>query len=199
LGVIYVLVDGAVRGASGSNDHNLSGLGLVGWLVEAVVIIPLVSVALASVRRQKMSFGQSLESLNLKRYFNLLGSQILTFAAILVSLLLLIIPFFFIMPRLILTTFYVVDKDMGPIEAIKASWATTKGAVGAVYGVLGASIFYFVAPVIVAFALLLVLGAVHLAWLGALIMIAGIVVGAYLLACYSLASPLLYEFLQKQR
>ena len=199
LGVIYILIDGATRGTSDSNDGRLGVFSFVALLVEAVVLIPLLTAALASVRRKKISFSQSLEALNFKRYLNFLGTQILTFLAIIISLLALVIPFFFIMPRLVLASFFVVDQDMGPVEAIKASWNTTKGAVGAVYGILGASIFYFIAPIIVAFALLLLLGAAHLVWLGALFMVAGIIMGIYLLVCYSLASPILYEFLQKQR
>jgi hypothetical protein len=40
--------------------------------------------------------------------------------------------------------FYVVDKGMGPIEAIKASWADSKGYSAKVWGAIAVSILFAV-------------------------------------------------------
>ncbi len=92
------------------------------------------------------------------------------------SFIALIIPFFIVAPRIALSPYFLIDKNMGPIEALKASWAITQGHAGKVWGIIGANI---------AFALLI-------------LTLIGIPVAIYLLFMYSAALAVLYEFLNKQ-
>ena len=67
------------------------------------------------------------------------GSKLLSYLvqSVVVSILLVlsfiafIVPFFFVMPRLMMAPYFLFDNR--PIESIKASWAATKGHVGKVW------------------------------------------------------------------
>jgi hypothetical protein len=128
---------------------------------------------LAGIRREKMSAGEAL-SQGIQFFLNLLIATILVGLISFISLLLLIIPFFFVAPRLALVNYFVIDKKLGPIAAIKASWAITKGNIGKVYSVALASI------------------AMSLLFLT----IIGIPFAIYFLLMYSASLAVLYEFLQ---
>lgn len=62
-------------------------------------------------------------------FLNALGAYILYVLAVMVGLVLLIIPGIYIMIRLAPNQMLVIDQKMGPIEALKASWAITEGNV----------------------------------------------------------------------
>jgi uncharacterized membrane protein len=63
------------------------------------------------------------------------------------SVALFVIPAFFIIPRVYLSIYFVIDKEMGPIEAVKSSWEATRGHVGKIYGILGVNIL-IILPII---------------------------------------------------
>lgn len=95
---------------------------------------------------------------------------------IVASAALFIIPVFFIAPRLVLAQYFIVDKNMGPVESIRASWNATKGNVGKVYGIFGAT---------------LVMSLLMLT-------IIGIPFALYFLLMYSAAYPLLYVWAMRR-
>ena len=94
-------------------------------------------VYLAGVKKRKLSVQDSLKQSG-PLFLKFIGLTILTTLTIILSFLLLIIPFFFVAPRVVLAQYYLLDKNMGIIEAYKASWYSTKGHVGKVYGIMGA-------------------------------------------------------------
>jgi hypothetical protein len=144
------------------------------YLISAFTTVGTTMAYLAGIRRQKLDFNQTFRN-SLPLTLKMLALTILITLALIGSLLLLIIPFFFVAPRLALVNYFLVDKDMDVLEAFKASWAATKGRVGKVYGIVGASI---------AMALLV-------------ITIIGIPFAIYFLIMYSAAFAVLYEYLQK--
>lgn len=68
--------------------------------------------------------------------------QILTALVVLVGLLLLIVPGIIAIQRLLLAQYYLVDKDLGIIDAMKASAADAKKYPGAVWGLIGVLLVY---------------------------------------------------------
>lgn len=60
-------------------------------------------------------------------FWRFLGAGILTMLAVLAGLVLLIVPGIIVAIALSFTFYFIIDKDFGPIEALKASWSTTKG------------------------------------------------------------------------
>lgn len=149
-------------------DHG----GFVGRLVS--VLVGAFSSAgyaiafLAGVRGQHVDFPDGAKKA-LPLTLKLLVLEILVAFTSIISFLLLVIPFFFVAPRLALSTYFLVDKDMGILEAYKASWHATKGSVGKVWSIWLVTLLFAI--------LILVL------------------VGIYLVIVYSAATVVLYEFL----
>jgi hypothetical protein len=145
---------------------------ILGFLVDGLLLGANILILIASVRRRRISAGEAINQA-VKFWLRILGLYILVGISVVISLLLLIVPFFFVMPRLVLSFYYLVDKDIGVIEAYKASWINTKGHVGNVWGIIGASI---------AMALIC-------------LTIIGIPISIYFLVMYSASIVVLYEFL----
>lgn len=162
-------------------DTQTNALSIGGQIVSLLVApfftICLVTALFAGIKRQKADFGDVLKAVELKLWLNVLIQTIVISVILTVSVLLLVVPFFFVFPRLILAPFILVDTKGSPIDAIKQSWELTKGNVGKVYGIVGAEIV---------FALIM-------------ITIIGIPIAIYLLVAYMAAAPLLYRFLSAKQ
>lgn len=148
-------------------------------LVVANIVYPFLTVAtvlalLASVRGQKASVGDAL-SKSLSLWLKSFATGLLVGLLLLASLVALLIPFFFILPRVVLAFYFLADKDMGPVQAVQASWDSTKGHSARVWGIIGVNI-------------LMVL---------LMVTIIGIPFALYFLLMYSAAMAVLYEFLGK--
>ncbi|MEK7594412.1 MAG: hypothetical protein AAB436_02125 [Patescibacteria group bacterium] len=111
----------------------------IGYLVSALASVGYTLVFVASVRRQKVSFGDIL-SKSLSFWMKMIGLLILLTVTIILSLIPLLIPFFIIAPRLVLAMYFLIDQDMGVIESFKASWNTTHGYTLRILGIFGAAL-----------------------------------------------------------
>jgi len=89
----------------------------------------------------KIGFGEAI-SATLGRLPAFIGMALVMYVLLVLSLVALIVPFFFVMPRLSLAQYFFFDQNMGPLEAIKASWNATSGHVGKVWGIMGMCIVY---------------------------------------------------------
>src|SRR5579884_2680703 len=157
-------------------DIALKNIGrIVVYLIGPILETALVYLYICGVRNQKVELGESL-SKGVNLWLKMLLLEILVILSIIGSLVLLVIPFFFVFPRLTLASYFLVDKDMEVVEAYKASWHNTKGHIGKIYGVVGATI---------AMALLMVT-------------IIGIPFAAYFLVMYSAAYAVLYAFILRE-
>jgi hypothetical protein len=149
---------------------------LIGFLLSIPPSVALIVAYLAAARGEKMSFGQAFSAgIEPKTYINYMVYLILYSIALFVSFIAFIVPFFFVMPRLSLAAYFLLDKKLDPVEALKASFSATKGNVGKVWGVVGATL---------AMALLMVT-------------IIGIPFAFYLLFMYGASTVLLYEFITR--
>jgi hypothetical protein len=123
-----------------SLDASTRGLlAVVSYLLAPLFAAILAKVTIASVRRRQVGFSEAF-SQGVPYWLNAIVLSILVGITEVVSFVLLIIPFFFVWPRLSLATYFLVDKDLGPLEAYKASWEATKGYALFIYGILGAQI-----------------------------------------------------------
>jgi len=170
LWIIYIAVDG------GFNLILKQSGSLLGLLVGSLMTAALTLTFLAGIRGQRLEIGEAL-SKALPFWLKMIGLTLLVTITVIISLLLLIIPFFFVFPRLTLSYYYLVDKQMGVMDAYKASWDATQGHVGKVYGIVGATI-------------LMVL---------LMVTIIGIPFSIYFLIMYSAATAVLYEFINKAK
>lgn len=149
-------------------------VSLVSVLVSIFLTVTSTIIELKDVKREKIDFMSSI-SQSTSYFVKMLLASIVVIALLFGSLLLLIVPFFFVMPRVILFPYYLVDKNLGALDSVKASWEKTKGHVGKVWGIIGVNVL---------FALLM-------------ITIIGIPFALYLLFMYSTASALLYKWIEK--
>ncbi len=148
-------------------------LGTIASYVLAVVLsVATAKVLLAGVEGSKMSLGESFSYAFAVRSVKYFLNMILLIFILIGSLLLFIVPFFFIFPRVCLAPYFVALDDMGPIEAIKASWEATKGHVGKVYGMVGVAIVFAILCIVL--------------------------IGIYFSIMYSAVTVLFYVFLKKQ-
>jgi len=168
------LVGGMVLGLLFRHALWLRQLGSL--LLGAYVGVALAVTVLAGLRGQQVKLESATKVSN-QLFFKMVLLELLIAVTAIVSLLLLIVPFFFIVPRLSLATYLLVDQKLGVIEAYKASWHATSGNVGKVWGIIGVSIL-MVLPVFT---------------------IIGILATAYLLFMYQAATAFLYVYLQHQK
>ncbi len=110
-------------------------------LVNTFFQVGLTRICLAAARQQSPQFGDLFNGLG--RYLPLLAASTLTFLVAFVGYLFFVVPGVILLLGLSLTSYYVVDQNMGPIEAMKASWAATTGHKGNLFlfGLLGGLMF----------------------------------------------------------
>jgi hypothetical protein len=167
--IVSVVLQAIIKKALGNPGS------IIAALVGVLFAISILLAQIAGVRRQKMEIGDSL-SKSLPLFLKYLGLYIIVALSLVVSLLLLVIPFFFVLPRLVLASYYLVDRNQGIMEAYKSSWDASKGHSLKVWGIIGVGILM---------ALLMVT-------------IIGIPVAIYLLIMYSAAFAVLYEYINKK-
>lgn len=146
------------------------------YVVDSLATAAFALTYLAGIRGETMTTGQALNKA-LPFWLKMIGLNILVVLSVIGSILLLVIPFFFVLPRLVLANYFLVDQNMGVIDAYKASWAATKGHAGNVWGIIGATILMALAAVT----------------------IIGIPFAVYWLVMYSASFAILYEFLRKSQ
>jgi hypothetical protein len=112
---------------------------VISALLSVVISIALLVVYLAGISNKQISVSEALNGIS-KYFVNYVVASIVAGAAALASFILFIIPAFFVIPRLVFTPFLVIDKNLGALDAVQTSWNMSKGHVGKVYGILGATI-----------------------------------------------------------
>jgi hypothetical protein len=105
-------------------------------LAAIIIASALAYVSVKAVRGVKVQPGQAF-SYVFSKFFNILIISIITGVIAVVSILLLVVPAFFIIPRIYLSLYYVVDQDLDAGAALKASWNDTRGNLGKIYGIVG--------------------------------------------------------------
>jgi uncharacterized membrane protein len=156
----------------------LKGFGQIfADIVSIVITCALTITYLASIRGHVLSISEVLAKVTPTLFGRYLLATLLNLVIYTVSLLLFVVPFFFVLPRMILVPYFVIDQEMGPIEAVKSSWHATKGNVGKTWGIIGAS-----------FAMILLC-----------LTIIGIPFAIYFVVMYSAAPALLYEYLHENQ
>ena len=149
-------------------------LSVVGFIITMLVAAGMIYTYIASVRGKKVAINEAL-STGLHFAWKSFLLNILVGFTIAGGVILLVVPGIIFAVRLSLAQYFLVDKNMGVMEAYKASWNATKGQSGKIWGIIGVTFL---------FALLFI------------IPILGWIAGFVLIVLYSSASAFAYEYIQ---
>jgi len=112
--------------AEGLSGHLLIVFsGLIYFILSALFTAGFLTILLKTLREERPSFRDFLGKW--KYVPRLVGGYILYFLALLAGLNLLIVPGLILSVRLYFFNLLIIDKGMGPIRALKESYAMTKG------------------------------------------------------------------------
>lgn len=161
---------------SGITGRKYSFLTLIGELVSIIVSVALYQTYLAGMRDQTVSVGEAFKKTKPMVVVNFILMAMLAAVLLGISLMLLVVPFFFVLPRLLPASYFVLEGK-GPVEALKASWAATKGHASKAWGIIGAQILM----VLLCFTII------------------GIPVAIYLLFMYGAAGALFYAYVTRNQ
>ncbi len=103
-------------------------LQILDALFRVMVTMGLIEISIAFFHGHKAELGDLFHT-KLKTLFNYFLVSTLSGLIVLGGLLLLIVPGIVWGLRFQFASYFILDKDMGPIQALKASWAATKGEV----------------------------------------------------------------------
>lgn len=115
-------------------------LAAVGGILSLVVAPALILLQLRSVRKQPAAAAELFQE-GLKHLWRLVGLGIVISLGLLVSFLALIVPFFFVLPRVVLAPYFLIDQNFGVFDALRASNEAYKRRHG-IYGILGVSFLF---------------------------------------------------------
>lgn len=147
---------------------------LLADLLGIVASVAYIRIYLADIAETKITVEQAIQN-SVGTYLNFLVLAIITAVAAVVSFLLLVVPFFFVFPRVSLASYYLIDKNMSVGDALSASWNAMHGHLTKFWGIVGATI---------AMALLMVT-------------IIGIPFAIYFLIMYSASTAILYKYVSQ--
>lgn len=108
-------------------------------LLILVFIVPLVTYALALADGKSLTVKEFMQ-INFKHLVVLIVASILAALIILGSLILLIIPAIWTIAWFSMTSFAVIDKDMGPVDALKESKRLVRNHKGKAWAIIGVTI-----------------------------------------------------------
>ncbi len=97
-------------------------------LISVYVAMVMIYAFLRMYDNKDVNLGNIL--LSWRKFVNYFLVTILVGVAVLIGFMLLIIPGVILSFKLSLAPYLVIDRDMGPINAIKESWRLTKGNIG---------------------------------------------------------------------
>lgn len=105
---------------------------ILGWAISIVLSIGLIKIALSFCDEQKPRIGTLFDAWDC--FWRYVGAMILYGLIILAGFILLIIPGIIWAVKFSLCYYFVIDKGLGPVEALKASSRTTMGVKWHLFG-----------------------------------------------------------------
>ena len=107
-------------------------LRLLGWVVAVVLGIGLIKIALSFCHEQRPEFGTLFATRGC--FWRYMGTMILYTLIVFVGFILLIVPGIIWSIKFCFCYYFIVDKGLGPIKALKASSRTTMGVKWELFG-----------------------------------------------------------------
>ena len=123
--LIYIGFD---RLAAITKEDTISStvVGLASWILQILISIGLIRVPLKFIDGQKAEFGDLVTGG--KWFFKYFAGSLLYMLIVLGGLILLVVPGVIWAVRFQFFGYLIIDRGLGPVEALKKSWAITKGS-----------------------------------------------------------------------
>lgn len=99
---------------------------IISWILQMIITMGFIRIALKFCDRQKAYFGDLFSCFPL--FFKYLGGAILYGLIVLGGFILLVVPGIIWSIKFQFYSYFIVDEECGPIEALKKSAAITRGA-----------------------------------------------------------------------
>lgn len=110
----------------------LLGVGFImGWVLQAFFTAGFSRMYLAGARGQSPEFAHVFSGG--PHFARMLGATFLFSVIVMLGFMLLVVPGIILSLGLMLYPYYVVDRGMGPVEALRASWDATLGSKGKLF------------------------------------------------------------------
>jgi uncharacterized membrane protein len=123
--VVFVsVVASALRGEAQKSALVYTALTIVQYLVNIIIGMGLIRISLEFIGKLKPKIR---DLFYYKPIVSYILASIINGIIVVLGLILLIIPGIILAIRLQYTTYLIVDKNLGPLEAIKKSWKITRG------------------------------------------------------------------------
>lgn len=126
IGIIVFVITHLLDSMSKSDDVTVVVANLISIIFTLFINVGMVKVLLKIVNNSKPTH-QEFFSITPQQFFRYLGCSILYGLLVLIGLVLLIIPGIIAIVRLQFGYYFLIEKDMGPVDALKASWDATRG------------------------------------------------------------------------
>ncbi len=97
---------------------------MIGLLIQVPFSLGLVKVTIKIANGENVAFNDLLSVVS--RSFSYVGAALMFFIALWIGLMLFVVPGAIIALKFQFYAYFIADKGMGPIEALKASWEVTK-------------------------------------------------------------------------
>jgi hypothetical protein len=122
--------------------HTLGGTAVndvISLFIGAFLQATILTMFFAYLNNKELDVSEAL-SYGYNRSFRMLGVVVIMEVLLVASFILLVIPFFFLFPRVYLAPYFLMYDDLTVGEAFAASWHLTKGHAKEVYGIVGVNI-----------------------------------------------------------
>jgi len=100
-------------------------IGLLAWILQSLIALGLIKISLHFCDNESSKISELFSCLPL--LVNYLISSILYFLMVFIGIILLIVPGIIVSIRFQFFGYFIVDEEAGPIEALKKSFAMTRG------------------------------------------------------------------------
>ncbi len=110
----------------------LGGAALIGQLIASFFQVGMTKIYLTTARGGRPEIGDLFTGGG--QFLTMLGANLLMSIIISFGMVMLIIPGIIFGLGLSLTHFFIVDQNLGAVDAMKASWEATKGQKGSIFG-----------------------------------------------------------------
>jgi uncharacterized membrane protein len=126
--VLVSIILSVVSSGLGFLDGQSIVMSLVSFLLQTYIALIWVLIGIRSVEKKKLAFRSTIKEIDFSMFLNFLVLSFLVWLIVIAGTILLVAPGIIFAVALQYAGYYMVDKNLGIRDSIKASWRGTKGS-----------------------------------------------------------------------